>query len=83
MPERSQHLSDAEAYGRSVEEVVGDRVHFAESWAAAYQGKAAATWNDVQSGKTKKQRDFRRDKILLRIGTAAVIIAAVVSEKGR
>jgi hypothetical protein len=83
MPEHSQHLSDAEADGRSVEDVVGDRVKFAESWATAYQGKAAASWNDVQSGETKKQLDSRRDRILFGIEIAAVLTAAVVSEKGR
>ena len=80
--ELRQHLSDAEADGRSVEEVLGDRVHFAESWAAAYRGKPVATWNDVQSGKTRKERESRRDKILFGIGTAAVIAAAAVAGQG-
>ena len=80
--ELRQHLSDAAADGRNVEEVVGDRVHFAESWAAAYRGRPVATWNDVQSGETRKQRDSRRDKILFGIGTAAVIAAAAVAGQG-
>ena len=80
--ELRQHLSDVEADGRSVEEVVGDRAHFAESWASAYRAKPVATWNDVQSGKTKKLRDSRRDKILFGIGTAAVIVGAAVAGQG-
>jgi len=80
--ELEQHLSDAEADGRSVEDVVGDRTQFAESWATAYRGKPVATWDDVQSGKTRKRRDTRRDLILYGIGAAAVVAAAAVVGQG-
>ena len=76
------HLSEAEADGRSVSDVVGDRAHFAESWATERRGKVAATWEDVQSGKTKKDRDSRRDLIMYGLGTAAVIAGAAVAGQG-
>ena len=80
--ELDQHLADVEADGRNVEDVVGDQPRFAESWASAYQGKPVATWDDVQSGKTKKKRDTRRDVILYGIGAAAVVAAAAVIGQG-
>ena len=80
--ELRRHLFEAEADGRSVEQVLGDRADFAESWAAAHKGKRVATWNDVQSGKTKKQRDSRRDKIVFGIEIAAVMTTAALVGQG-
>ena len=80
--ELEQHLAEAEADGRSVEDVVGDRARFAENWASASRGRPVATWEDVQSGQTKKERDTRRDLIFYGVGAAAVIAAATVAGQG-
>lgn len=80
--ELEQHLIDAEADGRSVGDVVGNRALFAESWASAFRGRPVASWEDVQSGKTKKKRDSRRDLILYGVGTAALVAAAAVAGQG-
>ncbi|MEA1902346.1 MAG: NfeD family protein [Actinomycetota bacterium] len=76
------HLLDAEADGKSVEDVVGDKAQFAENWATAHRGRAVASWRDVQVGNTKKERDTRRDTILYGLGTAALIAAAAVAGQG-
>lgn len=80
--ELDQHLTDAEAEGRSVDEVVGNTATFAESWAEARRGRPVASWKDVQSGQTRKQRMSRRDLISYGIGTAAVVAAAAVAGQG-
>ena len=80
--ELDQHLADAEGEGRSVEEVVGDTAEFAESWAEARRGRPVASWKDVKSGQTKKERMSRRDLISYGIGTAAVVAAAAVVGQG-
>lgn len=80
--ELESHLVDAEADGRSIDDVVGNTAQFAESWAAAYRGKAVASWKDVQVGQTKKRRQARRDIVLYGLGTAALIAAAAVSGQG-
>lgn len=80
--ELSRHLIDAEADGRTVEDVVGDRARFAESWAAAFRGRPVATWEDVQSGQTEKERDSRRDLIMYGVGTAALVAAVAVAGQG-
>lgn len=80
--ELSRHLLDAEADGRTVEDVVGDRALFAESWAAAYRGRPVAAWEDVQSGQTEKERESRRDLIMYGLGAAALVAAAAVAGQG-
>ena len=80
--ELSRHLIDAEADGRTVEDVVGDRARFAESWAAAFRGRPVAAWEDVQSGQTEKERDSRRDLIMYGVGTAALVAAVAVAGQG-
>lgn len=80
--ELNQHLTDAEAEGRSVDEVVGNTATFAENWAEARRGRPVASWKDVQSGQTRKQRMSRRDLISYGIGTAAVVAAAAVVGQG-
>jgi membrane protein implicated in regulation of membrane protease activity len=80
--ELDQHLTDAEAEGRSVDQVVGNTAAFAEDWAEARRGRAVASWEDVQSGQTRKQRMSRRDLISYGIGTAAVVAAAAVAGQG-
>jgi membrane protein implicated in regulation of membrane protease activity len=80
--ELSRHLIDAEADGRTVEDVVGDRARFAESWAAAFRGRPVAAWEDVQSGQTEKERNSRRDLIMYGVGTAALVAAVAVAGQG-
>lgn len=80
--ELAQHLIDAAADGRNVDEVVGDRVEFAESWATERMGRPVVRWQDVQSGQTRKERASRRDLVLYGIGTAAVVAAAAVAGIG-
>ena len=80
--ELRQHLVDAESEGHTVTEVVGDTAIFAETWAEARRGRPVATWNDVQSGNTKRRRESRRDLVLFGIGTMAVVAAAAVSGQG-
>ena len=80
--ELDQHLAYAEAEGKSVSEVVGDTATFAEEWAKARSGRPVASWEDVQSGQTRKQRMSRRDLISYGIGTAAVVVGAAVAGQG-
>lgn len=80
--ELSQHLQEAAAHGRTVEDVVGDRARFAESWATARRGKPAVAWEDVQSGRTRTRRASLRDLALYGVGAAAVIAAATIAGNG-
>ncbi len=83
--ELDQHLSDAEADGRSIADVVGATPgEFAESWAIAYRGqrRGTATWEDVRSGVTARSRKNRRDLWMYGIGTVAVLAAAALAGQG-
>ena len=80
--ELETHLDEAASDGRSIEDVVGDRADFAESWAREQRGRPVAAWEDVQSGKTKRDRDSRRDLIFYSAGTAAVFAAAILAGQG-
>jgi membrane protein implicated in regulation of membrane protease activity len=80
--ELEQHLVEAAAEGRSPEQVVGDRARFAEEWAEASLGHKATPWKDVLSGKTKRDREMRRDTILYGVGVAAMVAAAAVAGQG-
>jgi len=80
--ELEQHLADAEADGRRPEQVVGDRARFAEEWAEARVGHKVARWEDVQSGKTRKERQTRRDNLLYGFGVATLVAAAAVAGQG-
>ncbi len=80
--ELDQHLAEAEGEGRAVDNVVGDTATFAETWAEARRGRPVASWKDVQSGQTRKERMSRRDLISFGIGAAAVIAAAAVAGQG-
>ena len=74
--ELDQHLSEALVNGRSVDDVIGDRARFAESWAAARRGRPVVRWDDVQSGKARRDRATRRDLVLYGLGSAALLVAA-------
>ena len=80
--ELDQHLTEAEADGRSVGDVVGDTATFAVDWAEARRGRPVASWENVQSGETRKKRMSRRDLISYGIGAAAVVAAAAVVGQG-
>lgn len=80
--ELAQHLIDAELDGRTVEEVIGDRAAFAEGWAAARKGRSVEPWADVQSGKTKRKKETRRDLMFYGSGTVALIAAVAVASQG-
>jgi membrane protein implicated in regulation of membrane protease activity len=81
--ELDQHLSEALISGRSVEDVIGDRATFAESWAAARRGRPVVRWDDVQSGRARRDRATRRDLALYGLATAALLVAAyVVARQG-
>ncbi|MFZ0014547.1 MAG: NfeD family protein [Acidimicrobiia bacterium] len=80
--ELEQHLRDAELDGRSVDDVIGDRAAFAEGWAAARKGRSVVTWSDVQSGRTRRRKETRRDLILYGSGAAALVAAVAVASQG-
>jgi len=80
--ELAQHLADAERDGRTVDDVVGDRAAFAEGWAAARKGRPVEPWADVQSGKTKRRKETRRELMFYGSGTVAVVAAVAVASQG-
>lgn len=80
--ELDQHLVEAEVDGKSVDDVIGDTATFAVEWAEAHRGRQVASWNDVQSGQTRKERMSRRDLISYGIGAVAVVAAAAVVGQG-
>lgn len=80
--ELNQHLIDAERDGRSVDQVIGDPAAFAEGWAAAHSGGHIESWADVQSGRTERRRQTRRDLILYGTGATALVAAVAVATQG-
>lgn len=83
--ELEQHLDEAAAEGRSLQDVIGaDPAGFAESWAAEHRRRtySTATWHDVQTGKTQRDRETRRDTTLMGIGAVALVAAAAVAGQG-
>lgn len=80
--ELTQHLVEAALDGRTVEDVVGDRAAFAEGWAAARRGRPVESWADVQSGKTKRRKETRRELISYGSGTVALVAAVAVAAQG-
>jgi len=83
--ELEQHLTDAEADGRTLADVIGvDPGAFAESWAVASRGKrrSTATWQDFRSGTTARTQANRRDLWMYGIGTVAVLAAAAFAGQG-
>ena len=80
--ELEQHLVEAELHGRTVDDVIGDRAAFAEGWAAARRGRSVESWADVQSGRTKRRKETRRDLILYGSGAVALVAAVAVAAQG-
>jgi membrane protein implicated in regulation of membrane protease activity len=74
--ELAQHLGEAAQHGRTVEDVIGDRAKFAESWARERTGKQVVAWTDVKSGRVRTRRAAQRELILYGIGAIALIGAA-------
>lgn len=80
--ELEAHLAEAAGEGRSIDQIVGDRASFAESWAAERSGRRVPAWEDVTSGKTRRERATRKDLALYGAGTAAVFAAAILAGQG-
>ncbi len=80
--ELAMHLAEAERDGRTVDEVVGDLAVFAEGWAAAVRGRPVDSWSDIQSGRTRRRREFRRETFFYGVATTALVAAAVVAGQG-
>jgi membrane protein implicated in regulation of membrane protease activity len=80
--ELEQHLIDAEANGEAPEMVVSDLAELAQEWAAARAGRRVAPWEDVQSGRTRKEREARRDARLYGFAAIALVSAAAVAGQG-
>jgi membrane protein implicated in regulation of membrane protease activity len=83
--ELEQHLSDAEADGRTLADVIGaDPGAFAESWAAVHRGNrgSISTWQDFRTGTTARVQANRRDLWMYGIGTVAVLAAAAFAGQG-
>lgn len=83
--ELEQHIADAAADGRNIEDVIGrDPAVFAESWAGAYRKRrtGTASWSDVQTGAAETRRKNRRELTLFGLGTVAVIAAVAVASQG-
>jgi membrane protein implicated in regulation of membrane protease activity len=83
--ELEQHLGEAMAGGRLVEDVIGaDPAAFAENWASAYRRprSSTATWREVQSGTARRIRKDKRDLALAGVGTVAVVVAVAVAGQG-
>ncbi len=80
--ELDQHLVDAERVGRGPDQVVGNRARFAEDWAEAKLGRKVAQWEDVQTGRTRRERESRRDTVLYGLTTATLVAAAAAAGQG-
>lgn len=80
--ELEQHLVDAEAHGEGPELVVSDLAGLAEAWAEARAGRRVASWEDVQDGSTKRDREARRDASLYGFAAIAMVSAAAVAGQG-
>lgn len=80
--ELETHLDETVSHGGSPDVVVSDLARLAEEWAEARAGRRVATWEDVHSGRTSKQREARRDSILYGFAAVALVSAAVAAGQG-
>lgn len=83
--ELEQHIDEAGADGRTLEDVIGSSpADFAENWAAAERARrgTTATWGEVQTGTARRTRETKRDLTLYGIGVVAVIAALAVMAQG-
>ncbi len=80
--ELEQHLLDAEDHGETVDLVISDLAELAEEWAAARVGRRVASWEDVHSGRTRREREARREAGLYGFAALALVSAAAVAGQG-
>lgn len=83
--ELTAHLTATAADGRSPADVVGsDLADFAESWAAVHRvaARSTPTWEDVMTGRTRRDRERRRELFAFGAGIAAIVVAFAVAGKG-
>lgn len=80
--ELEAHLEEAASEGKTADDIIGNRAVFAESWATERRGRDVPAWEDVRSGKTRRERATKKDLILYGAGTAAVVAAAFVAGQG-
>lgn len=82
--ELAHHLRAAEREGRQATAVVGpDVAEFAEDWAVERRrGRPRASWEDVMSGRTERDKRRRRELVAYGAGTAALVAAVAVIGKG-
>lgn len=73
--ELKQHLEEARADGRSVDEVVGsDPAAFAESWAAEYRDlEGSRSWDEIMSGSSSEDRRRRIELVSYSLGAIAIV----------
>ncbi len=79
--ELEAHLEEAARHGEEPGMVVADLARLAEEWAAARAGHEVPSWEDVQSGRTRKRRATRRDTVLY--GFAAITLASAAAAAGQ
>ncbi|HEU4750431.1 MAG TPA: NfeD family protein [Acidimicrobiia bacterium] len=78
-----EHLSSAMASGRPIESVIGTSLpEFAENWASEYRLRPTATWDDVTSGRTGRDRAARRELITYGAGITLVVAAVALAANG-
>ncbi len=82
--ELTQHLHAAEGEGRQATDVTGpDVADFAETWAAERRrGRPRASWEDVMSGRTERDKRKRRELVAYGAGAVALVAAVAVIGKG-
>jgi membrane protein implicated in regulation of membrane protease activity len=78
-----EHLLAATAEGRTVQAVVGaDLADFAEGWAMEFRRRPGVSWEDVASGKAKRQRQIRRELFAYIAGITLVVAAVAIAARG-
>jgi membrane protein implicated in regulation of membrane protease activity len=76
------HLEETAEHGGRPDIVVSDLARLAEEWAEARAGRRVPSWEDVQSGRTRRQRETRRDSILYGFAAITMLGAAAAAGQG-
>lgn len=79
--ELEAHLDEAALHGAEPGMVVSDLARLAEEWATGRTGRKMPSWEEVQSGRTRRQRANRRDTVLY--GFAAIALASAAAAAGQ
>lgn len=79
--ELESHLEEAASHGEETRSVVSNLARLAEEWADARAGHKVPSWDEVQSGKTRRQKANRRDTVLY--GFAAIALASAAAAAGQ